>query len=67
LDDAATPDNVRVLVGEHKIKPISVTFLPANALHMAIAQMPEHISAGDAEVRIQFHDLVSASKRISLL
>jgi 2-polyprenyl-3-methyl-5-hydroxy-6-metoxy-1,4-benzoquinol methylase len=67
LDDAATTDNVRVLVGEHEISPDSVIFLPANALHMAIAKMPEHVSAGEVEVRIQFRDLVSESKRVILL
>ena len=66
LDDTATPDNVRVLVGEQVIKPISVSYLPSNGVHMAVAQMPENISAGDAEVRIQFHDLISASERITI-
>lgn len=66
LDDSATPDNVRVLVDEHVIKPISVSFLPSNCVHMAVAQMPENISAGESEVRIQFHDLISENVQITI-
>ncbi len=67
LDDTATPDNVGVLIGEYVIKPVSVNFLPGNGVHMIIAQMPEHISAGEAKVRIQFRDLLSESTWISIL
>jgi hypothetical protein len=55
-----------VLVDEHVIIPISVSYLPTNGVHMAVAQMPDNISAGEAEVRVQFHDLISESEHITI-
>jgi SAM-dependent methyltransferase len=67
MDDQATPDNVRVLLGENVITPISVSFAPANGVYITVAKMPEHINPGETEIRIQFRDLISESARILIL
>ncbi len=67
LDDTATPDNVRVHVDERILKPISVNFVPANGVYMTVAQMPEDIAAGDAEVKLQFDDRVSLPARTRII
>ncbi len=59
LDETATPDNVRVHVNRHILKPLLVSFIPANGVHMTVAQMPEGMAAGEAEIRLQFGDLIS--------
>ncbi len=59
LDDTATPDNVIVRVNQRIIRPDSVSFIPANGVHMTVARMPEEVTPGEAEVRIQFGDLIS--------
>ncbi len=66
LDDTATPENVLVLVGEHKIRPSSISFLPGNGVHMVIAKMPENISPGEAGMRIQFNGLASENVQITI-
>jgi 2-polyprenyl-3-methyl-5-hydroxy-6-metoxy-1,4-benzoquinol methylase len=60
LDDTATPDNVRVHVRQYTLNPISVSFIPANGVYMTVARMPEDLSPGEAEIKLQFGDLVSA-------
>jgi ubiquinone/menaquinone biosynthesis C-methylase UbiE len=67
MDDTAGIENVRVLLGEHVITPVSISFVPANGLHMTTVQMPENIAAGDYDVRIQSRDLLSESVRIRIL
>src|SRR5262245_27196148 len=67
LDDSATPDNVRVHVNRRILKPDSVSFIPANGVHMAVAKMPEEIAAGEAEIRLQFSDLVSLPAKVNLI
>jgi 2-polyprenyl-3-methyl-5-hydroxy-6-metoxy-1,4-benzoquinol methylase len=59
LDDTATPDNVRVLVGGRALAPTSVEYIPANAAHMTVARMPEDSSPGEVEISLQFGDLAS--------
>jgi ubiquinone/menaquinone biosynthesis C-methylase UbiE len=59
LDDSATTDNVRVRVRQHSLNPISVSFIPANGVYMTIARMPDDLSPGEAEISLQFGDLVS--------
>jgi SAM-dependent methyltransferase len=67
MNDGATPENVSVLVGEHILKPISVSPLEANGLHMAIAKMPENLLTQEVEIRIQFHELISESKQVPII
>jgi len=54
-----TTDNVRVRVRQHSLNPISVSFIPANGVYMTIARMPDDLSPGEAEISLQFGDLVS--------
>jgi hypothetical protein len=67
MDERATPDNVRVLLGEFVLEPISVSFVPANGVYMTVVKMPEGIPIGQTEVKIQFRDLLSESARIQIL
>lgn len=67
LNETANPDNVRVHVGAHALKPRSVAFIPANGVHMTVAQMPEAMTAGETTVRIQFGDLISESVKVAIL
>lgn len=64
LNENANPENVRVHVGEFLIKPRSVAFVPANGVHMTVAQLPPQIGPGEVEVRIQFGDLISESVKV---
>jgi SAM-dependent methyltransferase len=66
MDETAGVENVRVHVNDLSVTPASVTFLPANGFYLTIAQMPAGIAAGDAEVKIQFNDLVSLPARIRI-
>lgn len=66
LDETATPDNVRVQVNERILEPLSVTFIPANAAYMTVAQLPEEVEPGEVEVRLHFGALVSAPEKIRL-
>ena len=67
MDESASPDNVCVIVGDQTMTPASVSFIPGNAVHMAVSQMPGQILPGEYEVKIKFHDLVSESARIRIL
>jgi SAM-dependent methyltransferase len=59
LDETATPENVLVQVNQRVLKPVSVSFVPANGVYMTVARMPEEMAPGEVEVRLQFGDLVS--------
>jgi SAM-dependent methyltransferase len=67
MDETAGIENVRVLLGDHVMTPVSISFVPANGLHMTTVQMPENITAGDFDLRIQFRDLPSERVRIRIL
>ena len=67
LDETATPENVRVHVNQRSLKPISVSFIPANGVYMAVARMPEEIVAGEAEIKLQFGELVSLPTKIRII
>lgn len=67
MNATANPDNVRVHVGAHKLTPRSVAFVPANGVHMTVAEMPDAMRAGATEVRIQFGDLISESVKVDIL
>jgi ubiquinone/menaquinone biosynthesis C-methylase UbiE len=67
LDETAMPENVRVHVNGRIIKPVSVNFIPANAAYMTVAQMPEDIEPGDAEVKLQFGEMVSLPEKTRII
>ncbi len=67
LNSSANPENVWVHIGGCVIKPISVAFVPANGLHMAVAEMPEQIHMGMNDVRLQFGDLTSDAVSVLII
>jgi len=67
MDETATPDTVRILLNDHEIIPESVSFVPANGVHMTVARMPECCPPGNYEVRLQFHNLKSEQFPLRIL
>jgi SAM-dependent methyltransferase len=67
LDERASVETVRVLLNEACLAPESVSFLPANGFYLSVVRMPDAGSPGEAEVRIQFNDLVSLPARIRII
>ncbi len=66
LDRTSSPENVRVHIGKLALKPISVSFVPANGVFMTVAQMPEEILPGETEIRLQFNDQISQAVRLRI-
>jgi len=66
LDDTATPDNVRIHVNQQILKPVAISFIPVSGVHMAVARMPEGITPGEAEIKLQFGDRVSPPARTNI-
>src|SRR5262249_27795557 len=64
MDETANIENVAVKVNEHRIVPVSVTFLPANGFYLIIAELPAAIARGEMEVGVHFKDLVSEPAKI---
>jgi ubiquinone/menaquinone biosynthesis C-methylase UbiE len=60
MDATANHDSVRIILNEQKLKPQAVSLVPANGLYMTIVKMPEGMLPGETEVKIRFHDLLSA-------
>lgn len=67
LDETASPENVRVQINEQIVQPASVSFIPANAAYMTVAQMPDRIAAGEAEIKLQFGDLISLPAKTRII
>ncbi len=59
MDETATPETVRIFLNETGIVPDSVSFIPANGVHMTVARLPQDTKAGNYAVRIRLHDLIS--------
>jgi SAM-dependent methyltransferase len=67
MDDGASVDNVRVHLNQRVLEPVSVGFVPANGVYMTVARIPEEVSASEAEIRLQYNDLISPAARINIL
>lgn len=67
MDETATPETVRVLLGERELIPESVSFVPANGVHMTVARIPEGSLPGDYTVRLRFHDRLSDTFPLRIL
>ncbi|MGH9840878.1 MAG: class I SAM-dependent methyltransferase [Blastocatellia bacterium] len=67
MDERANVETVCVLLNEDRLTPESVTLLPANGFYLSIVRLPENVIPGEAEVRIQFNDLVSPPAKIRVL
>lgn len=59
LDLTADPGNTRVKIGERIIKPISISYQPANAAYLVKTPLPANLSGGEQEVKIYFGNLES--------
>ncbi|QQS44973.1 MAG: class I SAM-dependent methyltransferase [Acidobacteriota bacterium] len=67
MDETATPETVRIFLNDREIIPETVSFVPANGVHMTVARMPEGIQTGEHQVRILFRDLLSNSFPLKVL
>ncbi len=54
LDDRASVENIRVTIAGETLAPSHVAYLPGNAVHEILAQLPEGIQRGETSVQIQY-------------
>lgn len=59
MDETASPETVRVFLNEIEIVPESVSFVPANGVHMTVARLPREAGPGEYAVRLRFHERLS--------
>jgi ubiquinone/menaquinone biosynthesis C-methylase UbiE len=67
FDELATPDNVRMHVGEINLTPISISFLPANGAWMITAQLPPDTRAQETDISVSYHGRRSQSLSLPIL
>jgi ubiquinone/menaquinone biosynthesis C-methylase UbiE len=54
LDERASVENIRVTIGGHTLVPLHVGYLPGNAVHEILAQLPNGIARGETSAQIQY-------------
>jgi SAM-dependent methyltransferase len=59
LDEQAAADTLRVQIGECVLTPLHVGYLPGNAVHEMLAQLPEGIEPGTYAARVHINGLPS--------
>jgi len=66
FDETAGVENVRVRIGERIVEPDRVSFHPGNAIYEVDARLPDDITPGSMELKINFGDLQSAGAIIQI-
>ncbi len=66
LDLTADPGNVRVQIGEQICKPLSIVYVPANALYVVRVALPVNTTPGEQAVSLYFGNLQSPARSLRI-
>ena len=67
LGDDLDPGRVRVRIGGRDLAPLSIEFIPANAVHLVKVQLPADTAPGETQIQLSADQLHPASATIKAL